>query len=148
MAERRRESGTGHDIPRDVLERVRDVCAGLAEIVEEEAWTGVRWRVGTATVAHVVAIADGWPPAYAAAAGTDGPMCVITVRCDDDELDALAAHGWPYFRPVWGTHWKHQVLGVRIEPAADWDEIGELVAESYRLVAPRRLTRTTEPRGG
>lgn len=43
-----------------------------------------------------------------------------------------------FFRPpyVGGKGW----IGVRLDvPGVDWEEIAELVEESYRLVAPRRL---------
>ena len=131
--------GAHQEIPRDVLTQLRTICAGLPETVEEPAWTGVRWRVGTNTIVHAVMITDGWPPAYAAAAGTNGPMCVITLRCDNDDLAALTATDGPYFRPIWGTRWRHPVLGVRVQPDTNWDEIGQLTAGSYQLLAPRRL---------
>ena len=62
----------------EVLVRIRLVCLDLPEVTEEIAWTGVRWCVGKKNFAHVLNIADGWPPAYAKAAGTAGPACVLT----------------------------------------------------------------------
>ena len=61
------------EVAPEVVERLGAICLALPEAREEEAWVGTRWRIRTATFAHAVAIADGWPPAYAAAAGTDGP---------------------------------------------------------------------------
>ena len=37
-------------------------------------------------------------------------------------------------------------LGVYLDVPQDWDEIAELVAEAYRLVAPKRLTALLEAR--
>ena len=124
----------------EVVERLGVICLALPEAREEEAWVGTRWRIRTATFAHVVAIDEGWPPAYAAAAGTAGPATVLTFRSDGEELEALRAIGPPYFKPVWFR----DIVGLVLphEPAAvDWDEVTELVTESYRLLAPKRLSR-------
>lgn len=49
----------------------------------------------------------------------------------------MAAHPERYFMPPYVGHrgW----LGARLDVAVDWDEIADLVAEAYRLVAPKRL---------
>jgi predicted DNA-binding protein (MmcQ/YjbR family) len=31
-------------------------------------------------------------------------------------------------------------IGVRLDVEQDWDEIGELIEDSYRLIAPKRLS--------
>ena len=41
------------DVPLPWVERLRAVLGTFPQCVEEPAWTGVRWRVGGATVAHV-----------------------------------------------------------------------------------------------
>jgi hypothetical protein len=64
----------------EVLVRIRLVCLDLPEVTEEIAWTGVRWCVGRKNFAHVLTIAEGWPPAYAKAASISGPACVLTFR--------------------------------------------------------------------
>ena len=98
--------------------------------------------------AHVVHLADGWPPAYARAAGTPGPCNVLTFRSTGLELEALGAIGHPYFRPVWGTRWNPSVAGLVLDATTDWDEVAELVTDSYCLVAPGRLSqRAPRPRG-
>jgi predicted DNA-binding protein (MmcQ/YjbR family) len=47
-----------------------------------------------------------------------------------------------FFRPpyVGGRGW----LGVYLDVPQDWDEIAELVDDSYRLVAPKRLVKELE----
>ena len=67
-------------VPPAVLARLRAACRTLPEAREEAAWVGIRWRIRTATFAHVLMIVDGWPPAYARAAGTAGPACVLTFQ--------------------------------------------------------------------
>jgi len=66
--------------PREILARLRLVCMELPEAVEESAWEGIRWCVRGKNFAQVLMIADGRPEAYARAAGTDGPACVLTFR--------------------------------------------------------------------
>jgi len=123
------------EIPAGVLQRLRAACLALPETAEEEAWTGTRWVVARKTFAHVVVIADGWPPVYARAAGTDGPATVLTFRLAGPERDALRAAGSPWFAPPWHPDAVGLVLGEDV----DWDEVAELVADSHRLMAPRRL---------
>ena len=129
------------EVPAEVLDAVRSICVGLPEVVEEQAWVGTRWTVGRHNFAHIVPIAGGWPPAYARAAGTAGPCNVLTFRSTGIELEALGAIGHPFFRPVWGTRWNPSVAGLVLGAATDWDEVAELVTDSYCLVAPARLAR-------
>ena len=82
-----------HDIDPGLLERLRAVCLGLPEAYEEEAWVGVRWCVRSRNFAHVVRIDGGWPPAYARAAGSDGPVTVLTFRTPEPELYEAGAAG-------------------------------------------------------
>jgi hypothetical protein len=118
-----------------IVERLRGICLALPDAYEEEAWAGTRWSVRKKAFAHVVAVADGWPPAYARAAGTDGPVTVLTFRASDDELDALAHAGPPFFKPVWFPN----IVGLRLDRRTDWSEVAELVTDSYRLLAPKQL---------
>ena len=118
-----------------VVARVGAACLALPEAVEEDAWVGTRWRIRTKTFAHVVAIEDGRPNAYAVAAGTPGPAVVLTFRSSGDELAALSAMGPPFFKPVWFR----DIVGLTITDDVGWDEVTELVTESYRLLAPREL---------
>ena len=126
----------GAEIPARIVERLRTICVQLPESREEPAWTGTRWRIGTHTFAHVVAIAEGWPPVYARAAGTDGPAFVLTFQSSGEELHALSNVGDPYFRPPW----RPGIVGMFVDAeTTDWNEVAELVTESYCLLAPRRL---------
>jgi hypothetical protein len=124
--------------------RVRAVCLGLPEAHEELAWVGIRWRIRSRTFAHVLTIADGWPPAYAHAAGTEGPAQVLMFRSTGPELDALRHAGPPFFP----TPWRPDEVGVHLTPDTDWAEVAELVTESYRLQAPKRLAERCPPPGG
>jgi hypothetical protein len=124
------------DVPAEVVDRLRAVCLALPEAYEEQAWTGVRWMVRRRTFAHVVTISSGWPPAYARAAGTDGPAVVLTFRSTGPELDVLGRAGHPFFRPGWAPG----AVGMLLDPGGvDWAEVAELLTESYCVRAPRAL---------
>ena len=100
----------------------------------------MRWSIRKKNFAHLVAIGDGRPAAYAEAAGTAGPATVLTFRSAGEELVALSATGPPFFKPVWFR----DIVGLVLpdDPVAvDWDEVTELVTESYRLLAPKRPRR-------
>lgn len=127
----------GEEIPPDVHERVRARCIWLPESYEESAWTGIRWCVRKKTFAHVVHVEDGWPPAYARAMGSDGPADVLTFRSAGPELAALTDIGRPYFRPPWFP----DIVGMFLDVSTDWDEVADLVTESYCLLAPKKLVK-------
>ena len=123
------------DVAATVLDQLRVICLGLPEVEEEEAWFGIRWCVRKKNFAHVLPISGGYPPAYARAAGTDGPAVVLTFRSSGDELDALSRTPHPFFKPVWFA----DIVGVLIDADTDWNEIAELLTESYCAVAPKSL---------
>lgn len=126
--------GSG-EVPLEIVGRLRSVCLGLPEAYEEPAWVGTRWRVRKRTFAHVLTVDEGHPAAYARAADATGPICVITFRSPAEEFDALTNVGYPYFRARWGR----DVAGMVLEEDVDWDEIAELLTESYCVLAPKKL---------
>jgi hypothetical protein len=124
------------DVPPEVVTELRAVCLGLPEAYEEQAWVGTRWRIRKRTFAHVLVVDSGWPPAYARAARTNGPVTVLMFRSSGPELDALRGVGHPFFAPVW----RADEVGVVLDAGVDWDEVTELLTESYCLLAPRALS--------
>ena len=132
------------DVAPELVDRLRSICLALPEVVEQAAWVGTRWRIRQQTFAHVVAIDSGWPPAYAKAAGSDGPLTVLTFQSSGDELEALSNVGQPYFRPPW----RPGIVGRVLIADDDWTEVAELLTESYCLLAPRTLAaRVARPAG-
>lgn len=124
------------EVPSPILERLRSACLVLPDTREEPAWVGTRWRVRQQTVAHVLMVHQGWPPAYAEAAGSNGPLCVLTFRSPLPQLDVHAYTWEPFFRPVWFA----DIVGMRLdESETDWDEVGGLLRASYRHLAPKAL---------
>ena len=63
------------------------------------------------------------------------PAPLLIVRADPDECEALLSIGHPYFAPRAGRG----RLGVLLTNETDWEEIRELVIESYRTLAPKKL---------
>jgi hypothetical protein len=122
-------------VPDDVLARLRRICARLPETREEAAWVGVRWRVRTRTFAHVLVTDGERPAAHVRAAGLSGPACLLVFRSSGLELDVLTRSGPPFFRPAWGD----DVVGMVLGPVVDWDEVEELLTESYCVRAPATL---------
>jgi predicted DNA-binding protein (MmcQ/YjbR family) len=117
-----------------VVGRVGAVARALPDVSEEEAWTGVRWRVRRRTFAHVVVL----DPSRSAVYSPDlGEVTVVTFRSAGDELLALENHGLPFLKPDWAP----TVISMVLDDDTDWAEVGELVTESYRLLAPQKLVR-------
>jgi len=132
------------DVPPEIVAEVRSVCLGLPEAHEEQAWVGTRWRIRERTFAHVLVIDSGWPPAYARAAGSDGRINVMMFRSSGPEVDALRNAGHPFFAPPW----RADEVGMVLDAGVDWDEVAELLTESYCAVAPRKLVeRVDRPTG-
>jgi hypothetical protein len=125
------------DVSPEIVGRLRPVCLGLPETYEEPAWVGIRWRIRTHTFAHVLTVEAGWPPAYARAAGTDGPATVVTFRSPGSERDELRSRGHPFFVPEW---WP-DAAGMVLDGDSDWAEVAELITESYCALAPKKLVR-------
>ena len=128
------------DVPPEIVEHLRSVCLALPEAYEESAWVGTRWRVRTKTFAHVLTIDAGWPPGYARAAATDGPVTVLTFESSGRELAALSEAGDPFFKPPW----RPTVVGMMLATGVDWDEVAELLTESYCVLAPQKLVELVE----
>ncbi|XVV07081.1 MmcQ/YjbR family DNA-binding protein [Actinosynnema sp. CA-248983] len=122
------------EAPDEVLDRLRAVCGALPAAVEERAWRGTRWRVGQRAFAHVLEIEEGRPPSYAEASGLDAGS-VLTFRAAGSELAALSNAPHPFFKPAWATN----VVGLVLDADTDWEEVAELLVESYRVSAPKRL---------
>jgi hypothetical protein len=113
------------DVPDDVERRVRALCLGLPDAYEERAWVGTRWKVRTRTFAQVLGVV------------TDDrdPLVVLSFRSAGEELEVLRLAGHPFFVLGWGR----DAMGMVLDAETDWDEVGELVTESFCVMAPKKL---------
>jgi predicted DNA-binding protein (MmcQ/YjbR family) len=126
-------AATPTEIPQKIVEEISRFCLGLPETtvrVDES-------RADTRSTAHsfeirrrsfclLVAVKDP--------SGKTVPLLVL--RAEPDERRALLSGGHPYFAPRNGR----DRLGVLLGSKTDWEEIRELVTESYRVLAPKKLT--------
>jgi YjbR len=112
------------DVPVEVVTQLRSVCLRLPETVEKQVWAGTQWRIRNRMFAHVLTIDFA-----------DGPVTVMTFRSSGPELDALRGAGQPFFRPAWGAN----LVGMVLDTGVNWDEVTELLIESYCVLAPRKL---------
>ena len=117
---------TRPDVPTEWIRRLGELLTQFPDCVEVEAWVGVCWRVGQATVAHVF--------------GGEDQLFRITFRAEPDEVMALQHLGAPYFKADWGGN----VVGMLLDGDTDWDELGELLTDSYCLQAPASLAALVE----
>jgi hypothetical protein len=129
---------------RDRVEPEADVVARLSatalapDAYEEDAWTGVRWRIRAKTFSHVMVAQPGFESSLRDITGIADPTTVLTFHATGEELLALAHSGLPFYKPPWSP----TIVGMVIEADTDWDEVADLVTESYRLCAPRKLTKS------
>lgn len=112
------------DVPDDLAARVGELCLELPEVHEEPAWKGTRWRVRTRTFAHVLGVEDD-----------AGASVVLAFRSTGEELEVLRHAGPPFVVLGWGR----DALGLVLDDDTDWDEVRELVTESYCALAPKKL---------
>lgn len=128
----------------ELVDPVRRICMALPEAHEEAAWTGVRWRIRQRTFAHVLGIHPEAPPVLArSAGGAEEPVTIVAFRSDGEELHALRHAGPPYLDVGWGRG----AIGMVLDAATDWDEVTELLTDSYCLLAPKKLAALLGPPG-
>jgi hypothetical protein len=113
------------EVPDSVLRRLRVACSHLPEANEENSYAGVRWRIRGRTVVEVVTTERD-----------QSPVTFITFHAAGEDLNAMLGTGDP-FAPGWGPG----LVAMTIDAggATDWDEVQEMITESYCLLAPQKL---------
>jgi len=115
------------------LERVSTLCLALPEVTVRVDQS----LISTRSTAHSFDIRRRSFCLLVAWEGPSGkPVPQLVLRADPDERDALLSTGHPFFASRGGR----DRLGVRLSDDTDWAEIRELVTESYRRLAPKKLT--------
>ncbi len=117
-----------------ILPEVRRICLGFPEATERETWGHPTFRIGEKMFASYGRVEDD-----------DGdPVSSMTMKAPAGEQESLLAEGHPFFYPnyVGSKGW----IGVVLDGDTDWTEIAELVEDSFRLIAPKRVSaRLDEP---
>lgn len=114
-------------VPQALFEEVERICLALPEItVRSDKWAHA-FEIRRRTFAFLLAPEDP--------EGVPRPMLVL--RADPLERRALLAQGHPFF----GTNSGGDRVGVVLDDETDWTEVTELVTESYRMLAPKKLVK-------
>lgn len=107
----------------DAIARIREICLALPEVAEKPfgGHTAPSFRVRDKL--FVMTSEDGGSMTFKGAPGMQEAL--------------VAAEPERFFVPAYvgSKGW----IGARLDAAHDWDEIAELIRDSYRMVAPRRL---------
>ena len=125
-------------LPKRFLSRARAVCLSLPEAIEQETWGHPTFRIRSKIFAGI-GVDTGVDPE----AGAREPQVNMSMKADRDEQPMLLSRGEPFFKPryVGSKGW----IGIYISDSTDWDEVAELVEDSYRLIAPKTLVRQLKP---
>jgi hypothetical protein len=121
------------EIPEDILQRVRKLCLVLPEVTVRVDGSRVIQR----STAYSFDVRERSFCLLVATQGSTGKnVPLLTLRVNPDERNALLSIGHPFFAVRGGV----DRLGVLLTDDSDWEEIRELVTESYRILAPKKLT--------
>jgi hypothetical protein len=118
-------------MPPSPLARLRKLCLALPEAHEVEAWGEPTFRVRNklfAMYAHAENHHGGGRPSVWCKAGPGNQAAMVQANPDRFFVP-------PYVGP---SGW----VGIRLDSGVDWAEVGELMRDAYRLVAPKRLLST------
>jgi hypothetical protein len=109
--------------PMATLKRLRAICLRFPEAVEAGGVGNPSFKVRD----KIFAMQHGHERR---------PSCWVKAERGIQEL--LVAHDETrFFRPPYVG--QHGWVGIRLDGAPDWDELADLVEESYRMTAPKRL---------
>ncbi len=124
-------------MPPSPLTRVRKLCLALPETHEVEAWGEPTFRVRNKLFAMYAA------PNNHHGAGRPAVWCKAA---PGNQLLMVRANPGRFFVPpyVGPSGW----VGVWLDRDPDWAEVGELMSDSYRLIAPRKLSALLDAGGG
>ena len=117
-----------YDIPSTYLAAVRRICLDLPEATEQETWGHPTFRVRSKIFAGIGRDDDG--------------LVTMSMKAAPGEQASLLATGDPFFMPkyVGSKGW----IGIIIDDKTDWEEVAELIDDSYRTIAPKTLVKLLE----
>jgi len=121
------------EIPEDIAERIRGLCLALPEVtvrIDES-------RIEARSTAWSFEVRRRSFCLLVAREGSAGkPVPVLVLRARPEEREALLSLGHPFHASRAGR----DRIVVVLTGDTDWEEIRELVTESYRILAPKKLT--------
>lgn len=120
------------EIPEDIVERIRALCLALPEVTVrvDDSLSSAR------STAHSFEIRRRSFCLLVARGNSAGrPVPLLVLRSGPDEREALLSSGHPFFASRTGR----DRIVVVLSDHTDWRDIRELVTESYRILAPKKL---------
>jgi predicted DNA-binding protein (MmcQ/YjbR family) len=106
------------------LDRLREICLAFPEAIERETWGEATFRVRD----KIFAMAGDNSGRLAMSCKAPPGAQSVLVGSDPERF---------YVPPYVGSKgW----IGVRLDGAVDWEELADLVEDSYRMTAPKRLS--------
>ena len=120
------------ELPEDIVERVRTLCLALPEVTVrvDDSLTTSR------STAHSFDIRRRSFCLLVARENSKGkPVPLLLLHAGPEEREALLSVGHPFFASRTGR----DRIVVVLTDDTDWEEIRELVTESYRILAPKKL---------
>jgi hypothetical protein len=126
------------EVPEDIVGRLRALCLALPEVTVRVDHSLTRSR-STALSFDIRRRSFCLLVAIESSTGKSVPLLVM--RADPDEREALLSIGHPFFVP---RRTGRDRIGVWLTEDTDWGEIRELVTDSYRVLAPKKLTALLE----
>ncbi len=108
----------------DPARAIRDIALGFPEATERETWGHPTFRVRDKIFVTYGVDEEGGRQ--------------VTMKAAPGEQESLLAEGAPFFLPkyVGSKGW----IGIHVDDDTDWQDMAELVADSYREIAPRGLS--------
>lgn len=113
------------NVENPLIAQLRAVCLAFPEASERETWDAPTFRVREKIFVK---------------AGYDERHCVAWVKARAGVQEMLvSADPVRFFVPPYlgGRGW----VGINLHNDPDWEEVADLIDESYRLIAPKSLVR-------
>jgi hypothetical protein len=120
------------EVPEDIVGRVQTFCLALPEVTVRVDYSRTRTR---STAQSFDIRRRSFCLLVAREGPTGSPVPLLVLRAHPDEREAMLSLGPPFFSPRAGG----DRIGVLLTDDTDWEEIRELVTESYRILAPKKL---------
>ena len=113
----------------EALQQLRRICLALPEVTERPSHGAPTFFVREKKT--LVTLLDDHHG--------DGRLAIWCPAPDGVQAALVSAEPHRFFRPpyVGSRGW----LGVRLDVEVDWDEVAGIVADAYRLIAPKALVR-------
>lgn len=119
----------------DLLAHLREICMGFPEVTERPSHSAPTWFVrGKSTFATL------WEHGH----HQDDFPHLVCAAPPGVQAELIESEPERFFRPpyVGGRGW----IALRLDRRNDWDEIGQICEEAYRVIAPAKLVAELDAR--